>query len=278
MRARDRRPAAAASGDPAFRIAAHPGIQPEAISHGIKTCLYEGRAVAFSIPVFDSWYCSSATSRWGKITLPLAGEAENGGHAMTLVGYQDDADAPGGGYFLVRNSWQPWSWDGVWQEGYGYIPYAYISRHATAVFSAYRHRRRGASPAGSARRDANRAPAAVLTWNSPDSGCAARPMAESSRRRRCPASATRSVRARHQPRPGLRLRCAGEVFCAPAAPYSAARRPGSASAGCGALAQAGRNRLGPLAWTPPDAGPYALLARLSSADDRRGATLDPAVR
>ena len=28
-----------------------------------------------------------------------------GGHAMCMVGYQDDADVPGGGYFLVRNSW-----------------------------------------------------------------------------------------------------------------------------------------------------------------------------
>jgi hypothetical protein len=60
------------------------------------------------------------------------------GHALTLVGYQDDERAPGGGYFLVRNSWQPWAWEGVWQAGYGYIPYAYITGHASTIFSARR--------------------------------------------------------------------------------------------------------------------------------------------
>ena len=50
--------------------------------------------------------------RWGKITMPLDGEPVREGHALTIVGYQDDAEAPGGGYFLVRNSWQPWAWEG----------------------------------------------------------------------------------------------------------------------------------------------------------------------
>ncbi len=93
-------PAAAANGDPAFKIIRSQEFNRADIT-GIKTCLAEGRAVAFSVPVFDSWYASSATARWGKITLPLPGETQNGGHAMTLVGYQDDAQAPGGGFFLV---------------------------------------------------------------------------------------------------------------------------------------------------------------------------------
>jgi hypothetical protein len=105
---------------------------------GIKACLIEGRSLAFSLPVYDSWFRSSAMARWGKITMPLAGENVREGHAMAIVGYQDDSGAPGGGYFLLRNSWQPWAWDGVWQAGYGYIPYAYVSRYASAIFSAHR--------------------------------------------------------------------------------------------------------------------------------------------
>ena len=159
-------PPEAANGDPAFRTLRSQQFNRADIT-GIKTCLSEGRVVAFSIPVFDSWYASSATSRWGKITLPLPNEPADGGHAMALVGYQDDPDAPGGGYFLVRNSWQPWSWDGVWQEGYGYISYAYISRHATAVFSGYRIAGNGIYLRDHAAEAGPRS-AATLTWNSPD--------------------------------------------------------------------------------------------------------------
>lgn len=159
-------PSGCANGDPALRIARTIELNPSDIA-GIKACLAEGRAVAFSVPVFDSWYYSAATRRWGKITLPLPGEAEDGGHAMTLVGYQDDPAAPGGGYFLVRNSWQPWAYDGVWQEGYGMIPYAYISRHADAVFSAVRLA--GAELySRDAADDAGQRPLARPTWNSPD--------------------------------------------------------------------------------------------------------------
>jgi hypothetical protein len=159
-------PAACANGDPALRTARTLEFNPSDIG-GIKRCLAEGRAVAFAVPVFDSWYSSGASRRWGKITLPLPGEAEDGGHAMTLVGYQDDPAAPGGGYFLVRNSWQPWAFDGAWQAGYGAIPYAYISRHANAVFSAARLE--GAEIYGrDALADDGRRPLAHGSWNSPD--------------------------------------------------------------------------------------------------------------
>ncbi len=130
-------PRSAAGGDPAYRTA-----QTQAFNRldivGMKTWLVEGRAIAFTVPVFESWYKSSAMARWGKITLPLAGEPALEGHAMTLVGYQDDPHAPGGGYFLVRNSWQPWAWEGAWASGYGYLPYAYITDHANTIFGAQR--------------------------------------------------------------------------------------------------------------------------------------------
>ncbi len=131
-------PPLAAGGDLGFAIQPAQEFSRTDIA-GMKACLVEGRSIAFSLPVFDSWFKSSAMTRWGKITLPLAGEPMREGHAMTIVGYQDDPRAPGGGYFLLRNSWQPWAWDGVWQPGYGYIPYAYVSRYASTIFSARRN-------------------------------------------------------------------------------------------------------------------------------------------
>lgn len=45
-----------------------------------------------------------------------------GVHEMLIVGYEDDAKAPGGGWFTVRNSWGA-DWG---KEGYGRVPYAYV--------------------------------------------------------------------------------------------------------------------------------------------------------
>ena len=267
-------PAAAANGDPAFCILRAQEFNRKDIQ-GIKLCLYQGRAVAFSIPVFDSWYSSSATSRWGKITLPLAGEPEDGGHAMTLVGYQDDADAPGGGYFLVRNSWQPWSWDGVWQEGYGYIPYAYLSRHATAVFSAYRQSgaELGLHDHPGELRPRTRA---ALTWNSPDIWL--RRTADGGTDPQAPQAGRGNalyVRATNSG-PACTYAVHVEIFFAPAAPYVPPQAWQRASSITVPWLKPGDTILGPIAWTPPGPGPYALLARLASADAPGSGGFDPA--
>ena len=94
----------------------------------IRSALSTRRPVGISIPVFNSWYQSAATRRSGQITMPLAGEAQVGGHAVCLVGFQDLASAPGGGYFVLRNSWgTTWGSLNPYGAGYGIIPYAYIS-------------------------------------------------------------------------------------------------------------------------------------------------------
>jgi C1A family cysteine protease len=267
-------PDAAANGDPAFRTLRTQEFNRTDIT-GIKTCLSEGRAVAFSVPVFDSWYASSATSRWGKITLPLPGEPADGGHAMALVGYQDDPDAPGGGYFLVRNSWQPWSWDGVWQEGYGYVSYAYISRHATAVFSGYRIAGKGLYLRD---HDAEVGPrtAASLTWNSPDIWL--RQTADDGTQPQPPLPGQpNAIYVRTIVRgPTYAYDVRADVFYAPAATYI---RPESWKP-VGRLRARwlgpGETVLGPLAWTPPTSGPYALLVKLAAADDDTSASFNPA--
>ena len=208
-------------------------------------------------------------------TPPLAGEKEHGGHAMTLVGYQDDPGAPGGGYFLVRNSWQPWSWDGVWQTGYGCIPYAYISRYASAVISAYR-----ITGADICLRDSigepQPRPRVGLTWNSPDIWL--RRSADGGDEPQTPHPRQPNalyVRATNRG-PACAYAVQADVFFAPVAPTiraTAWQRAGRLSAG---WLKPGETVLGPLSWTPPDAGPYALLARLSSAGEAPADVLDPA--
>ena len=53
-----------------------------------------------------------------------------GGHAVPLIGYIDEAGAPGGGYFIVENSWNTnWGY-----YGYFYVPYSVVSN--TKIVSA----------------------------------------------------------------------------------------------------------------------------------------------
>lgn len=102
----------------------------------IKQAIYESGVVAFSIPVYDSWYNSSYTEKTGYITLPLKNEKQNGGHAMCLVGYQDDTNYPGGGYFILRNSWSTeWGYDCNYGAGYGIISYEYIIKYCEASYT-----------------------------------------------------------------------------------------------------------------------------------------------
>jgi len=96
----------------------------------IKEQLAQGRPVAIAIPVFKSWYDDAATRLSGNIHLPLKSDRYAlSGHALVLVGYGEDELEPGGGYFIVRNSWgEGWARDSPFGSGYGYISYGYIQR------------------------------------------------------------------------------------------------------------------------------------------------------
>lgn len=96
-----------------------------------------GMPVVIASLVFNSWFRSAATRQTGKITMPLPGEEPlAGGHAMLIVGYQDDPSVPGGGYFIVRNSWGE-SWAAVSPEaaGHALMPYAYVEQCVVEAFS-----------------------------------------------------------------------------------------------------------------------------------------------
>ncbi len=107
----------------------------------LKMCLkgtdgVPGRPVTFAIPVYNSWFKSMAVKLSGQITMPLPGETYVGGHAMVLVGYQDDSSVPGGGFFIIRNSWgAAWGTTCEYGPGYGTIPYKYIKEHCWEAYT-----------------------------------------------------------------------------------------------------------------------------------------------
>ena len=101
----------------------------------IKSCIASRGPVAVSIPVYNSWYQSPAVEIDGAITMPLNSETVREGHAVCLVGYDDDANEPGGGRFIVRNSWSTnWAYSSPYGAGYGSIPYAYIAGYTWEAY------------------------------------------------------------------------------------------------------------------------------------------------
>jgi hypothetical protein len=112
----------------AYRPKAVLQIAPRDVG-AIRSAIAGFHPVAIGIPVFPSWYESAVVRKYGNITVPLPGEVpEKIGHAITLVGFEDNPDYAGGGYFIVRNSWgHNWATAGVFGPGYGTIPYRYIA-------------------------------------------------------------------------------------------------------------------------------------------------------
>lgn len=120
-----------------------PGAEAEAARHTLAGCALlarppvealkrmlagtpeaPGGPVVVGIEVHASWYLSEMTRRSGRIHLPLPHDTLVGGHAVCLVGYRDDPRAPGGGYFLARNSWgEAWARESEFGPGHGLLPY-----------------------------------------------------------------------------------------------------------------------------------------------------------
>jgi hypothetical protein len=102
----------------------------------LRQALAVQNPVAFAVSVYSSWF-AEPTQTTGDIRLPLPGEQLEGGHALCAVGYQTDASVPGGGYFLVRNSWgTAYARQSPVAPGYIRIPYAYVSQYANSAYAA----------------------------------------------------------------------------------------------------------------------------------------------
>ncbi|MEN4011884.1 MAG: C1 family peptidase [Chloroflexota bacterium] len=102
----------------------------------LKQALADGQPVAFAVPVFTYWFMEPLR-RSGDIRLPFSSDRQEGGHAMTMVGYQDDPEVPGGGYFHIRNSWgTSWASESLLGSGYARLPYAYMQYYGNAAHTA----------------------------------------------------------------------------------------------------------------------------------------------
>jgi C1A family cysteine protease len=60
-----------------------------------------------------------------------------GGHAILMVGYTDDATMPGGGYFIVKNSWGTGWGEPFGNDAGGYFRIAYSELNSQVQFASY---------------------------------------------------------------------------------------------------------------------------------------------
>jgi hypothetical protein len=130
-----------------FRLTGWKAVKLKTI-RDIKYTLYNKECpVVVGVPVYLTW--QSPTSRHsGIISLPFQREIDDyqyhlGWHALLIVGYEDDKPntappTPGGGYFIVRNSWGR-QWGDASPAGYpvghGMIPYAYLTRQFVHAYT-----------------------------------------------------------------------------------------------------------------------------------------------
>jgi C1A family cysteine protease len=107
---------------------------PSALVTKIKAGLAGGVPCVFGFTVYSS---IAQAARTGRIPYPAAGEKVLGGHAMMVVGYDDNITITNSnnhgsakGALLVRNSWGP-SWG---DHGYGALPYEYVGKQLAVDF------------------------------------------------------------------------------------------------------------------------------------------------
>ena len=103
----------------------------------IKQCLVSGFPVVAGMDVFRQM--EEDAGRTGIVTMPRLLDESLGGHAVTIVGYQDtpwNGNLPrwkGGGWLEVRNSWgYDWGKGGYFRVAYSYVTGGYMSEFWTA--------------------------------------------------------------------------------------------------------------------------------------------------
>jgi C1A family cysteine protease len=101
----------------------------------IKECLADGFPVVAGMDVFRQMI--EDAGRTGIVSVPRMFDESMGGHAVTIVGYQDTPRGPAhwkdGGWFKVRNSWgETWGNHGHFRIAYAYVTRGHMSEFWTA--------------------------------------------------------------------------------------------------------------------------------------------------
>jgi len=106
-----------------FKIKAYARI--ESLIEMKRSLLVNGPFLA-GVKVYKSWF-NKNVERSGFVPMPKRNEQLMGGHAICIVGYDDKLEL-----FKFKNSWgQNWA-----DNGYGYLPYAYMKKYCSDSWSA----------------------------------------------------------------------------------------------------------------------------------------------
>jgi Papain family cysteine protease len=100
-----------------------------------KRVVASGRCTSFGVPIYGSFWNNPAAVATGRIKY-FPGEQPIGGHAMCIVGYEDDASDPalGGGRFIIRNSHgTAFGASSPFGPGHGTLAYSYIAKMAMDI-------------------------------------------------------------------------------------------------------------------------------------------------
>jgi C1A family cysteine protease len=116
------RPPAAVEQAQRFRIAE---ASPVSSISDLKRALVQNGPAVAGIALYTS-ATSGDVSKTGVIPLPKEKEQMVGGHAIVIVGYDDQASR-----VKFVNSWGS-NWG---EEGFGYLPYAYIAKYMTDAWT-----------------------------------------------------------------------------------------------------------------------------------------------
>lgn len=82
----------------------------------LRATLAAGNPIVFGFTVYES-FMSEAVAKSGVVPMPEDDEKVRGGHAVVLIGYDDDKAS-----FLVKNSWgKSWGYQGNF-----WLPYAFV--------------------------------------------------------------------------------------------------------------------------------------------------------
>lgn len=248
-----------------YRIRRIIHLRPDDID-SMKAALLQGKSVMITIPMFDSWFRSAATRRYGKINLPLPDEADVGAHAMALAGYVDDEKTPGGGYFILRNAWKPWGMQNPLGGGLGTIPYEFLRKHnaladtGELLVSADVYIRDNEA-------DVGEAPSRGMTFDSPDIWV--RRKQDGIQEHQTPIAGSTNwlyVRVWNKgPKKATQVKA--EVFVAPSSPSIWPEMWQSVGACRLSDIAPGESEVASLAWQPKGKGSYRILVRVNSFED-----------